>query len=141
MARPTKNNPNGEQISPKMTDEAIQKLEQAFAIDATVGEACFYADISTSTYYNWVGANPKLLDKFERLRNKPVLTARQSVVKGLGDPEFALKYLKNKRNKEFSERNDVDVTTGGEKLNSMSDLLTSLHANTGGSDKQGVESE
>ena len=38
-------------------------------------------------------------------------------------------------------KSSLDVTTGGEKIDSIAALLTSLHANTGGSDKQGVESE
>jgi len=99
--QPSKTGPKGPW---QMTPEVIQKLEQAFAIDATVGEACFYADISTSTYYNWVGANPELLDKFERLRHKPILKARQTVVNALDDPDHAKWYLKNKKNTEFSER-------------------------------------
>ena len=97
---------------PKLTPETIQKLEHVFAIDWTVEEACFYADIHKDTYYRWVKEDPTLLHKFTRLRNKPVLAARHEVVKGISnDKEFALKYLKNKRNKEFSERQEVDQET------------------------------
>jgi len=94
----------GPQARWKLTPEVLQKLEQAFAIDATIREACFYADISESSYYQLVKDDPVLLEKFNRLREKPVLTARQTVVKNLDDPDMAMKYLKNKRNKEFSER-------------------------------------
>jgi hypothetical protein len=44
----------------------------------------------------------------EQLREAPVLKARHEVIKGIAnDKEFALKYLKNKRSKEFSERNEI----------------------------------
>jgi len=99
----------------KMTKAVLGKLEQAFAIDATIREACFYADINEDTYYRWVKEDPKLSEKFSRLRQKPVLTARQSVVGNLKDPEFALKYLKNKKNKEFNER-QINKQDGSIKL-------------------------
>ena len=108
MARPTPNNPTWAQKMVKMTDERIKKLEEVFALDGSIWEACYYADISTQTYYNWIKQHPELLDKFNRLREKPVLAARQEVVKWVrNNPEFALKYLKNKRSKEFSERQEL----------------------------------
>ncbi len=108
MARPTKKNPEGKQKSPKLTPETIRKLEGAFAIDATVGEACYYANISQDTYYRWIKKFPELSEKFKRLRQKPILTARQEVVKGLANnPEFSLKYLERKKKDEFSLRTEV----------------------------------
>lgn len=113
MARPTKNNPKGEQKSPKLTPETIRKLEGAFAIDATVGEACYYANISQDTYYRWIKKFPELSEKFKRLRQKPILTARQEVVKGLANnPEFSLKYLERKKKDEFSLRTEVSGIDG-----------------------------
>lgn len=85
-----------------MTNDKIKKLEDAFAIDASIDEACYYANISHQTYYNWLKKKPELVERFERLRQKPVLTARQVVVKALAtDPEMALKYLERKKRKEF----------------------------------------
>lgn len=111
MARPTPNNPKGEQISPKFTQATIKKLEEAFALDATVGEACYYADISCATYYIWIEKNPELLEKFNRLREKPVLIARQTVVKALQtDSDIALKYLERKKRNEFATRTETEET-------------------------------
>lgn len=113
MARPTKKNPEGKQKSPKLTPETIRKLEGAFAIDATVGEACYYANISQDTYYRWIKKFPELSEKFKRLRQKPILTARQEVVKGLANnPEFSLKYLERKKKDEFSLRTEVSGIDG-----------------------------
>ena len=112
MARPTKKNPEGKQKSPKLTEDTIRKLEEAFSIDASVKEACYYADISTDTYYRWIKEFPELSDKLERLREKPVLKARQTVVKSLDNPDYAFKYLERKKKDEFSPRHELTGKDG-----------------------------
>ena len=77
---------------PKSTPQTLKKLEEAFAIDATIGEACFYADISEKTYYEWVKKDTK----------------------NLKTPSIAFEYLKRKRRKEFGD--SIDHTTDGEKF-------------------------
>ena len=98
----------------KKRDIVIQKLEEAFAFDATVLEACFYADISSSFYYNLLEEKPELVERFATLRQRPVLLARQTVVRNLStDPDLALKYLERKKKGEFSTRNEnvnADIT-------------------------------
>ncbi len=93
----------------KMTPDTIQKIESAFIIDATVEEACFYANISTSTYYNWIERHPDLLDRFTALRTQPVLKARQTIVRSLDDPDHAFNYLKSKRPEEFGNRSKIEL--------------------------------
>lgn len=112
MARPTKKNPEGKQKSPKLTEDTIRKLEEAFSIDASVKEACYYADISTDTFYRWIKLYPKLSYKLERLREKPVLKARQTVVKSLDQPDYAFKYLERKKKDEFSPRQELTGKDG-----------------------------
>jgi len=116
MARPTnaeiKKRNDGRGRPTKFGVEIISKLKEAFAIGASVEEACFYAEIDKGTYYNWIKKNEKLFNEFERLKQKPILKARQEVVKGLdNNPEFALKYLERKRKKEFGTRIDTNLTT------------------------------
>lgn len=109
----------------KLTPETIAKLEQAFAIDATVDEACFYADISRETYYRWIKENLILSDKFERLRNTPVLKARQTVVNKIGESySNAMDYLKRKKKIEFGD--NVDVTTNGKDFTVDSTLKSKI---------------
>jgi hypothetical protein len=112
MARPTKKNPEGKQKSPKLTEDTIRKLEEAFSIDASVKEACYYADISTDTFYRWIKEYPKLSYKLDRLREKPVLKARQTVVKSLDNPDYAFKYLERKKKDEFSPRQELTGKDG-----------------------------
>lgn len=125
MAKPTKNNPEGKQKKPKLTPGNIAKLEQAFAIDATVDEACFYAGISRETYYRWIKENLILSDKFERLRNTPVLKARQTVVNKIGESySNAMDYLKRKKKLEFGD--NMDMTTNGKDLILDSDIKSKI---------------
>lgn len=99
------------QIKYKLTPETIKKLEEAFAIDATVEEACFYADISTVTYYGWIKEFPKMKERFNALRQKPILKARQTIVNKLGDNyNNAIDYLKRKRRAEFGDVEQKIVT-------------------------------
>ena len=96
----------------EMTPEKLKKLEEVFAIDGTVQEACFYADITHTTYYNWLEKKPELVERFEALRNRPILKARQTVVKSLETPSGAQWYLQRKRKAEFSERTEVTGADG-----------------------------
>lgn len=98
----------------EMTEEKVKKLEEAFALDCTIEEACFYADISKQTYYNWLEAEPELVDRFEALRQTPVLTARTTVVNAIKeDAELAMKYLERKKKWEFSPKQEIDNNHSG----------------------------
>lgn len=88
----------------KMTPEVVMKLEQAFAIDASVEEACSYADISRNTFYVWLKENAEYQDRIDELRQRPVLKARQTIAKSLDNPQHAQWYLSRKKKSEFTER-------------------------------------
>jgi hypothetical protein len=98
----------------KMTPETVTKLEQAFAIDCSVEEACTYAEISRNTFYEWLKRNPEYQDRIDELRQMPLLKARQTVVNSLTDPNHAFRYLEKKRRKEFG--NNLDITSDNERL-------------------------
>ena len=98
----------------KLTPEVVTKLEEVFALDGTVEEACFYAGIARQTYYRWMEENPDYSDRFEALRQKPFLKARQTIVKALDNPDHAFKYMTKKKKAEFGDT--VDLTSGGDKL-------------------------
>ncbi len=95
------------------TDEVIRKLEEAFALDCTTEEACFYADIARSTYYDNVKLRPDLSDRFEELKQRPFLKARQTIIKNLDIPEHAKWYMERKKKKEFAQRQETTGAEGG----------------------------
>ena len=98
---------------PPIVDESVlQKLEQAFALDCTDEEACAYADIAESTLYNYQVAHPDFLERKRRLKQRPVLKARATVVRALDNAPHAQWYLQRKRKTEFSERQEVTGVDG-----------------------------
>jgi hypothetical protein len=75
-------------------------------MDCTISEACLYAGISRQTYYDWIKNNKDLSDRFEQIRDTPVLKARKTVVDGLDKDENAHWYLSRKRRGEFATREE-----------------------------------
>lgn len=106
----------------KRTPEVIQKIEEVAALDGSIEEMAYYAGIHRETLYAWMRDDKDLSDRITELRERPVLKARQSVVKNLDDPDRAFRYLQHKRRAEFSTRVEQDITTGGDKLESSTDL-------------------
>lgn len=94
---------------PSIKKETVTKLEEALSIGADVTAACAYANITRKTYYEWVKGDEKLSDRFDALREKPVLKAINTINKNLDKPETAKWYLERKRKKEFSIKQEIDV--------------------------------
>lgn len=94
-----------------MTEAVIAKLEQAFAIDCSVEEACSYAEISRNTFYDYLKINPTFNDRIADLRERPVLAARQRAVKGINETyQNAMDYLKRKKKEEFGDEHKIAAT-------------------------------
>lgn len=90
----------------------IAKLEEAFAFGASDLEACYYADISKDALYRYERAHPSFRNRKEQLKERPVLLARQSVLKQMTrDGDLALRYLERKKKDEFSTKTEVENTT------------------------------
>mgnify|MGYP001588860984 CR=1 FL=1 len=82
----------------------VAKLEEATAIDASVEECLFYADISKDSYYRYLKAHNELRERLVKLREKPVMLARQTAVKKMTESySNAMDYLKRKRKHEFGD--------------------------------------
>lgn len=91
-----------------MTELTLKKLEEAFAYGASDNEACFYADISHQTLYDYQKKHPEFIERKEALKERPILTARQTVIDNLSDTKNAQWYLERKRKKEFGPNLIVD---------------------------------
>lgn len=97
-----------------MTPETLRKIEEVAALDGSVAEMACYADCHVDTIYAYMAENKDFSERIDKLRQRPVLKARQTVVQSLNDPNNAFKYLEKKRKLEFG--NSVDVTSLGEKI-------------------------
>lgn len=99
----------------KFTPEVVRKIEEVAALDGSVEEMAYYADVNPDTIYHWLKTKPDFSERIEKLRAKPILLARQRVVKGISESySNAMDYLKRKKKDEFTDR--LDVTTAGEAL-------------------------
>lgn len=105
-----------------MTPIVVSKLEQAFSLDSTVAEACFYAGISRESYYDFVNKYPEYTDRFEALRNRLVLKARETVAREIGkNYQNSMDYLTRKRKNEFSTRQELTGAEGTPLTPSLTD--------------------
>lgn len=87
--------------------EKKTKLEQAFAIGCTDKEACIYAGITPDQLYYYTSTvNTQFQVIKEELKEKPILKARQTIVKGLDQVDNARWFLERKAKNEFSIRQE-----------------------------------
>jgi hypothetical protein len=94
-----------EDIKKGKTEESIiAKCKEVWAIDGTDAEAAFYAEVSKYSISRYLEAHPDVNEIRNRLKEKPILKARQAVVKGLDNYANAMDYLKRKRKKEFGDK-------------------------------------
>lgn len=104
----------------KLTPEVRSKIEEIASLDGTVEEMAYLCDVSRQTIYNWLDPTSDFFDKdlaykVEKLRARPVLLARRTVVEKMTENyPSAMDYLKRKSKKEFGD--NLDVTTDGNKL-------------------------
>ena len=108
----------------KLTPEVRVKLQQAAALDCSIAEMALYCDVSRETIYTWLEKDQELSDEIDRLRERPVLAARQTVVKGVSESySNAMDYLKRKKKLEFSERVENDITSNGKEITGITGIL------------------
>lgn len=117
---PTEKHAGGRPRLIELDKSIVLKLESAFAIGATVTLACAFAGIRRQVYYDIIRDYPEYSDKFENLKQKPILKALNTVVGSLDDPKVATWYLTKKMSQDFG--NTIDVGIKKEKPIDLSDL-------------------
>lgn len=95
-----------------ITPKKLEKLEEAFKLGCTNREACFYADVAESTFYDFLNEYPDYSDKIKMWKDYQKIKARYVVHKALekGDRDMAKWYLERKAKDEFSTKQEVDTT-------------------------------
>jgi hypothetical protein len=102
-----------------MTQETINKLEEAFSCGASDKEACFYAEISHQALYDYQNKYPEFTDRKEGLKNMLKFRAKRNI---------STKLLEDKDNLTLSmwylERKDKDFSMKTENKNDTRIELT-----------------
>lgn len=98
-----------------ITPEIITKLEEAFSVGASDKEAIFYANIGSSTFYEYCSNNPDFAERKEQLKDMPKYQARKNISKALndGDKDISKWYAERKIKGEFSPRQELTGEDGG----------------------------
>jgi hypothetical protein len=103
-------------------EKKLVKLEHAFAIGCNDKEACSFAEITVDQLYYYTRVvNKQFQLKKERLKDQPILKAKQTIVDGLDKEENAKWYLERRANGEFSTK-QVTEHTGKVELVDNSEL-------------------
>ena len=92
-----------------MTEAVLQKLEYGFLKGLTDEQCCVYAEISTSTLYNYCNENPEFLERKEQLKNNPSVKAKLNIVEAIeeGNVDISKWYLERREKNEFSTKQEV----------------------------------
>lgn len=93
----------------RMTEETVKKLELAFANGASDKQACFIANISKQTLYNYQDLHPEYIDRKEALKDSIKYQAKVKIreaIKKEEKPDTAKWYLERK-DKDFKHRTDI----------------------------------
>lgn len=110
-----------------MTEGTLRKLEEAFLLGCTDSEACLHADIGTSTLYDYCSKNKEFSERKEVLKQRPILLARQVIMKALesNDISTAHKVIDRKDGKKInhSGHNGGEITIVFEGIESKGCLI------------------
>lgn len=93
----------------KKTPEVVKKLCDAFKIDATVEEACWYAGISKVIFYKWYKEDEKFFNEIQAAKTFPFIVARKKLMRSIdSDNEAvaqrgAIEFLR-RRDKRYSDK-------------------------------------
>ena len=96
-----------------MTDNVVNKLEQAFAMGCTDVEACLFANISKQTLYNYQALHPEFVDRKEELKESLKLHAKSNLSRSIKideDVDNSKWYLERKAKQEFSTKVENENT-------------------------------
>lgn len=94
------------------TPETIRRLKDAFLKGMNDTDACFYAGVGKSAFYDYQKAHPEFSDEKERLRANPVLKAYDAIYGAIvtGDVNTAKWLLERKRKDDFSTKSVIEPT-------------------------------
>lgn len=91
----------------KDEEGVVAKLEVVWGLGGSDAEACYYADISKYSLSRYLDAHSDIEELRNKLKEKPILKARETVVKNLHNPDMAFRYLERKKRDEFGAGNEL----------------------------------
>lgn len=106
-------------------DKYLTNIQPYLEVGCTLHEACLHAVTPYTTVIDYVNKDDEVRNKIERMQNVPILKARKSLLGGIEtSPELALKFLERKKKDEFSLRSETDITSNGQALGAVINIIT-----------------
>jgi hypothetical protein len=92
----------------KIDESVLKILRDAFSVGASDEQACFLANISPQTLYNYQKEHPDYVEYKATLKEMPKFKAKKVVVNAIeeGDKQQANWYLE-RRDKDFKPKSDI----------------------------------
>lgn len=99
---------------PKVTEDIVGILEQAFKDGANISQACILAKISRDSYYYNLENNPGFSDRMHAAQEWISIIARRNLAQQIakGNPVVSLTWLERKDKKEFAPRQELSGPEG-----------------------------
>lgn len=96
----------------KITEEKLRLLKEGFLKDLTDEQACQYADVKLSTFYDYQAANPEFSEQKKLWKTNIGLKAKINIAAAIedGDKELSKWYAERKMKDEFSTKVEQEVT-------------------------------
>lgn len=91
--------------------ELVDKLKYAFSIGCNTSQACIFAEVSRDAFYDAVNRDSEFADKISKLKQNPIIKAKQTVFNDLSNPKTARWYLEKKAANEFKSSHSIDLNT------------------------------
>ena len=92
----------------KMNEDNIGKLEIIFRIDWTVSEACNYANIDLSTYYEHLKTNKQFSQRMAQAQEYPFILARKWLFKNVQKEDMkAIDSFLKRRDWRYKDKQEI----------------------------------
>lgn len=94
-----------------INEDVLGKLNYAFSIGCSDGEACLYAGINPTTLYEYQSKHPEFTERKKLLKEKVPMRARLNIVKDIeeGNMDTSKWFLERKKKDEFSTKQEVET--------------------------------
>jgi len=105
-------------------EEVLKALEPYFKLGCSVLKACKYAGVPPSTVDTWIQNDDDLRVQVTAWQNEISAKARANWRAKIASGEYlpSIQWLERNEKDDFSTKTETDVTTGGEKINSISTM-------------------
>ncbi len=96
--------------------DILRKLEEGFSYGYSDQEACLYADIWTSTLYDYCKRNPDFSERKELLKRTISIHAKRNIFRSIkkGDIKASLWWLERKNKSEFNMSSEQIISINNE---------------------------